>query len=145
MKPFAPAKALPARFLPRFWADRSGANALEFALVSPAMLFMIVAIVQLGLALHKGSTVQWAAENAVREAMLDADLTAADLQTAIQARLLELGDNTQVAVNYALEEGEVVSIGRIEVTYDYPIYLPLMDQINARFTVDTRIPVPAVG
>jgi Flp pilus assembly protein TadG len=48
------------RFGRRFTRDQSGASALEFAMISPVLLFMIIGIIQLGFALNKGATVQWA-------------------------------------------------------------------------------------
>ena len=75
-------------FLGGFARDRTGAGALEFALVAPALIFLIMATIQISLALYKGSTVQWASERVLRMAMVDADISAATLQAQLQAAAL---------------------------------------------------------
>ena len=73
----------------RMMTGESGAGALEFALISPALLFMIIGVIQVSLALYKGSTVQWVSERAVRVAMIDASVDAAALTQIIEADLAE--------------------------------------------------------
>lgn len=128
-----------------FVRDRSGAGALEFALVAPVLIFMIIGIMQIGLALQRGSTVQWAAERAAREVMLDGQFSQGALQAAVEAELVALGDTLPVTVSYTVSPGEVVSIGRVRVDYAYPVILPLVDQFKARFSVDTEVPFPTGG
>jgi Flp pilus assembly protein TadG len=141
----APVTVRPWLCLRRFGRDRSGAGALEFALVAPALIFLIVGIMQLGLALHRGAAVQWATETAIRQVMLDGDVTAQDIQASIQALLAETGVLTQVDVTYSVEVEELISVGRVEVSYDHAVNLPLMDVFYANFVIDTSIPLPMSG
>lgn len=123
-------------------AGESGAGALEFALISPALLFMIIGVMQVSLALHKGSTVQWVSERAVRVAMIDASVDAAALTQIIEADLAELGEDLQVEVTFNVDETGTVPVGRIQVEYAYPVTLPLVETFHARFSIDSRVPMP---
>ena len=121
--------------------DRSGAGALEFALVAPALIFLIMATIQISLALYKGSTVQWASERVVRMAMVDEDISAATLQAQLQADLAEMGDDFQVEVSYQVDTTGDLPIARMQVHYSYPIILPMVEAFRAQFTVDSSVPL----
>lgn len=129
------------RFLHRFRRDPAGAGALEFALVSPALIFMIIATLQISLALYKGSSVQWASERVLRMAMVDGDVSSAALKAQLEADLLELGDDMQVEVSYTVDQSGEVPIARMQVNYSYPIILPMVDAFRAQFTVDSSAPL----
>ncbi|WP_203291495.1 TadE/TadG family type IV pilus assembly protein [Maricaulis parjimensis] len=130
--------------LRRFGRDRSGAGALEFALISPALIFMIIGVIQVSLALYKGSTVQWIAERAVRTAMIDASVDASALTQIIQTDLAEMGEDLQVEVAFQVDDTGAVPIGRIQVDYAYPVTLPLVETFYATFSVDSVVPMPQV-
>ena len=133
----------PAAFLRRFRRDRSGAGALEFALIAPALIFMIVGVIQVSIALYKGSTVQWVAERAVRTAMLDSSVDSDRLREIIEADLMEMGEDLEGEVAFLVDDSGVVPVGRITVNYAYPVALPMLDTIQAHFSVDTAVPMPA--
>ncbi|MCR9266205.1 MAG: pilus assembly protein [Alphaproteobacteria bacterium] len=128
----------------RFGRDRSGAGALEFALISPALIFLIIGVIQISLALYKGSTVQWIAERAVRTAMIDASVDAAALTQLIESDLAEMGEDLQVQVAFQIDDTGAVPIGRIQVDYAYPVALPLVETFYATFSVDSVVPMPQV-
>ena len=128
-------------FLTAFRRGDSGAGALEFALVSPALIFLIIAMIQISLALYKGSTVQWAAERVLRVAMVDEDVTAAALQAQLEADLAELGDDLQVEVSYVVDESGDLPIARMQVNYSYPVVLPMVEAFRAQFSVDPSTPL----
>ena len=140
---FARARRSDRALLERWCRDCRGASALEFALVSPVLIFLIVGIVQTGLVLHRGSTLQWAAEHALRTAMLDAEISPQTLHGLIGQRLQEMGDDGEFVIEWTVTEtAEAYSIGNLAVTYDYPVVLPMMDIFHARFTVETSVPLP---
>lgn len=130
------------RLRKRFTRDQSGASALEFAMISPVLLFMIIGIIQLGFALNKGATVQWVSERALRTAMLDRDVSAVELQSLIQTELATMGNRFEVDVAYTIDSAGPVAIGRLTVDYKFPIILPMMDVFYSQFSVDTSIPLP---
>ena len=127
----------------RFRRDRSGANALEFAVVAPPLLFLIIGILQVSMALYKGSTVQWVAERELRQAMISNEVSSASLQQSIQEELRALGDDFQVVVDFQVDNSGAVPVGRVRVDYNYPVVLPLMDTFQAQFSVDTSVPMPS--
>lgn len=128
--------------LRRFGRDRSGAGALEFALISPALIFMIIGVIQISLALYKGSTVQWIAERAARVAMIDASVDAAALTQLIESDLAEMGEDLEVQVVFQVDNTGAVPVGRIQVDYSYPVALPLVETFYATFSVDSVVPMP---
>ncbi|MHA6287620.1 TadE/TadG family type IV pilus assembly protein [Maricaulis sp. CAU 1757] len=131
------------RQLPRrFRRDRGGASALEFALVAPALIFIIVGVLQISLALYKGATVQWVTERSLRVAMLDASVDAERLRQDIEAELAALGQDLVIDLDFAVDHSGAVPVGRVQVGYTHAVHLPLMEPIQARFSVDSSVPMP---
>lgn len=127
----------------RFGRDRSGAGALEFALIAPVLIVLVFGIIQVSIALYKGSTVQWVAERAARAAMIDRSIDAAALTQIIETDLAGMGEDLTVEVVFLIDESGAVPVGRIQVDYIYTIMVPLIAPIEARFSVDSRVPMPA--
>lgn len=126
----------------RLCRDRSGAGALEFALVAPVLIVLIVGVIQVSLALYKGATVQWVAERAARAAMIDRNIDASLLTRIIQEDLAGMGEDLAVEVAFQIDETGTVPVGRIQVDYTYPIVVPMLAPFEARFSVDSRVPMP---
>ena len=132
----------PRQLLRRFRRHQGGASALEFAMVAPALVFIIVGVLQVSLALYKGSTVQWVAERSLRTAMLDASVDAERLRQDIEAELAALGQDLVIDLDFVVDDSGTVPVGRVQVGYTHAVYLPLMEPIQARFSVDSSVPMP---
>ena len=56
----------PARFLARFRRDRSGGTAVEFALVLPAFVMLVLGVISAGQLAHATNSLHYAVEEAAR-------------------------------------------------------------------------------
>lgn len=119
----------------------AGTSAVEFAMIAPLLILMIFAIIQLGIAFHKGSSVQWASERVLRMAMVDANVTQAELQAQMDAELADLAGGLDIQVGYAVDRSGAVPIGRMTVDYAYPVTLPGITTFYARFEVRSSAPL----
>jgi len=125
----------------RWRRSEDGASALEFALISPVLVMMIIGSMQVAIAFHKGSSVQWASEQALRMAMVDADMSQVELQAAVEERLSGLGSGLDVQVAYVVDRSGTIPIGRMTVDYVYPVTIPLLKTFDARFQVSSSAPL----
>jgi hypothetical protein len=130
-------------FFRKFAQDLRGVSALEFAMIAPALIFIIVGILQLGIVLNRSANVQWASERAAREIMLDRELNQTDLQALIEQKLATISGEYVIEVAYTIDATGPIHIGRMVVTYQYPVVLPLIEPFTAWFKVDTTIPLPS--
>lgn len=125
----------------RWLACRAGTSAVEFAMIAPLMLLMTFAIIQFGIAFHKGSSVQWASERVLRMVMVDSSVTEADLQAQMDAELADLAGGLEVEVGYVVDSSGTIPVGRMTVDYAYPVTLPGITTFYARFEVRSSAPI----
>ena len=125
------------QILGRQWARERGSYAVEFALISPVLLVMLMGTVQLGFGLYTGSTVQYCVERVARSAMLDRNITSEQIQSKVNAALADQGSNISVTVHYTVDNSGAVPIAEISTTYPYPLQIPFLTVYNMTFTVDT--------
>ena len=117
-----------------------GAAALEFAIVAPAFVVLVVGILQLGYTLHNGASVRWAVETAARTALLNGDATESTIQAAVDAQLAALGSTAAIDIAYAVDTTGSVDVGRITGVYSHRVSVPLVPEFDARFSVDVSVP-----
>ena len=67
--------------------DSSGASALEFALVAPALFLTIAGAAQVGWTLHCAATVRWSLETSARNLLFNPSESADTLKQAMVAKL----------------------------------------------------------
>lgn len=126
----------------RWRGETGGASALEFAIIAPALILLIFGIMQLGLAMNRGASVQWAADQAARQVMLNPAVTESQLRSVVEARLAELSDNFTVQVSYSVDQSGPVKLGRLVVDYDHAVAIPMLEIFTAHFTVRSLVPLP---
>ena len=96
---------------------RRGAALIEFALVLPVLLLLLLGLMELGWAFFKASQLTTAARAAVREAIRP-DATSADVQAKLDEMMQRMGMGG-VSYVLALEPGVSVEPGEpIEVTLE---------------------------
>ncbi|MCR9079940.1 MAG: pilus assembly protein [Hyphomonadaceae bacterium] len=117
-----------------------GATAIEFALIAPVLMSMVLMALQIGLALHKGNTVQWAINKAARAALLDTSLDEAAIQDYIDARIKTIDSNAAVEINYNVTTVGTAALGTISGTYYHEVEVPFFPSFTARFDIDVSVP-----
>lgn len=125
----------------RLMAERSGASALEFALVAPLLLILMVGVVVLGQAAYAVASMQWAIEHSVRQFMISKTITGAELEALVRERLGPLGD-IEMTIHYSEDEADVIPVARVTAAVSYPVALPLIPAFNLNYTIETHVPRP---
>lgn len=133
----------PARFLRRLFTNRSGMAAVETAFLIPAFFTLILGGMNFGVAFYKGLTVQWSVERAARRAMIDATLTEAQLQAAINATLDDIDSNLVIDISLTEDLSGVIPVARVSGAFNHPVEVPFMPVIDTTFKIDIRVPRPA--
>src|SRR5258706_12782288 len=80
------------------WRDTSGATALEFALVSPVFIPLLVGLFQVAWALHSAATVKWSLETASRSLLLNPSETATTLKSDMVGLLAGRASSSNLTV-----------------------------------------------
>ena len=132
MKPFVFAKLIKRR--------EDGATAVEFALLAPVLITLIMLILQIGLALHKGNSVQWAINKAARAALLDDSMDKVQIQAFIDERIRTIDPYASITIDYAVTEVGSAEVGTISGTYYHTIEVPFLPVFTAKFDIDVSVP-----
>jgi hypothetical protein len=108
--------------------DESGQSVVEFALVLPMLLLLLIGILDFGRILYSHAHLHMAAQESVRKGGLGAK----DLEITQFARnYVHLGDPTQLKVTISPTEANRRSGDYLKVTLQYPLqlYTPLLETI----------------
>lgn len=99
--------------------DRSGAAALEFALIAPIFLLVVVGIFQLGLAFHASAGLRNGVEAAARYAQIYPRPTDSQIQSMFTQNTYGLNNTrlTGPTLNYVTVDG--VRYVDVSASYDY--------------------------
>lgn len=108
-----------------------GATAVEFALVLPILLVLVIGIIEFGRAYHVQTTLSNAARDGARVMALQDSATAARATAKDSAPGLSLTDS-MIAVTPTRCASDTTAAGQVSVTIDYPFalvsgFLPLDD------------------
>jgi Flp pilus assembly protein TadG len=117
--------------------DHRGQTIVEFALILPVFILVLVGIVDFGRAVYASSTIQNAAREAVRVAIVDQNATV--IETAAIEHAVSLGiDGTDVDVTFLDPDyttgpcsttPNVGCIAEVEVRYTYNAATPILGNI----------------
>ena len=138
MNIFASARARPFR---RFARDAGGATAVEFAIVVPVFLAIMMTIWEFGFAQHKLSSIRFAMENASRSLMVNNALTEAQLSTMVKTQLSSIADNN-VTVRLSSTTVSGATVKTLTGTYTSSIGIPGMATIPISWSTVVSTPMP---
>jgi Flp pilus assembly protein TadG len=125
----------------RYLKDASGAAAVEFALISPALFMLIVGGFQLAWTLHCAATVRWALETNARALMLNPSESSSTLKSAMVSSLN--GKATASDLTVTITQDTSNPNGTLLVatsTYSTTLAIPFMDSHPLSFTSTTKVP-----
>ena len=125
--------------------DRAGQAMVEFALVVPIFLLLVIGVIEFGRAWNLQQTITDAAREGARRAVVfDPTLTVAEVQTAVKAKIQAAGfDSTQATIVWqdctaactaladfnALARGDVLNV-QVRMPYRFIFLKPLMNLAN---------------
>ena len=131
------------RALRRLLRDRTGAAAMEFALLLPVVATSIVGLLQFAWALHCAASVRWALETSARSLLMNPSATAQDVKSAMAARLTNVADmsNVSIALSTQTANGGARVIHAAS-TYVYNLQIMFLPAWRLTFNAATDVPAP---
>lgn len=130
-----------ARLARRFSAERSGTSAIEFAIIMPVFIILLIAGVAFGQGFYAIGSVQWAVERTARDLMVDGNLSEAQYEARVRA-LTENFTGMDFEVAYTTQSYGEIEVMQVRTLLRYPVRIPLMDTIWLQYPVETYAPRP---
>lgn len=124
-----------------FRRDGQGSAAVEFALVAPILLTLILGMLMLGIAYYQGMSVQWSLERSLRTAMIDPEVSAQEIEDRMLEELGDIPVDTLV-FDYNIEDSGDVPLAVATVDYDVPLQIPFIPAVSLHFTAESAMPAP---
>jgi Flp pilus assembly protein TadG len=123
--------------------DEAGTTAIEFAVIAPVLILLVLAILQFGLALQIRSEMGQAAARAVRHVMLNPDANDTEFKAPV-FKSLDSYDSRKLNVTAGQVTVGNTVFRTISVSYDLSISLPGSSLDLVTLTVFRRTPKLAV-
>ena len=130
------------RLATAFFASRDGASAVEFAMILPIFVTMVLGTLQMAIVYYQAGTVQHALEETAREVMIDPDMTLSQIESSIENRLEEL-TSQQATVTYSVDSSGPVSIAQVNASFTIQVVIPFVPRFSVPFDAETHIPLLA--
>jgi Flp pilus assembly protein TadG len=127
----------PAISFPR---DERGSSALEFAIIAPAFIVLLIGIISVGWAMHCISSLRLAVEQSGRALQVDPSLTQDQLATMIKNELKSIGDPKVNVSMSNLPDLAGVQMAKITATYNFEISIPLLPPYEIHYTTSVSVP-----
>lgn len=110
--------------LARIGADQRGAAAVEFALAIPALITLMIAILQFGIVLHASGGVRHAVGEGIRHAKVYPDATEAQIYDKVRNSMA--GVNPAGITSLTFERGTAngADFGRVTMQYELQPVIP---------------------
>lgn len=124
----------------RFRQDRSGATAVEFALIAQVLLLMIYGIVEFGQALYLRNDLSYAASQTSRAILLNPSLTGAQI-AQIATDAMVRADTAELEVTVSTETLDGVRHRVVVVSLPYSLSLPLGELSSITLSATSRTPI----
>ncbi len=116
-------------------ASEGGTSAVEFALVAPVMIMLLLGIMQFGWTQHRLSSVRSAMERANRALLIDPQLTQAAAQAIVTSHL-DTTANTDVTVTLTTETIAAGKVARLTTLYVAEFGVPGLATFSIPFRVN---------
>lgn len=127
-------------FLSRFAVSKAGASALEFAILLPVFVMLVMGTVQLGLLFYQAGTVQHALEETARDVMVAQQMTPSQVESAIKGRLEKL-TSVDVLVTYSVHAVGDASVAHVNATFTLDLIIPFVPAVSVPMAAHTSIPI----
>jgi len=128
----------------RLFRCRRGATAVEFGLVAPAFLVMVLGAVEVGRAMWIKATLQFAVEEAARYAIVNTSASTATVATQAQTSCTGTGMSANVC-NGAFAAVQDTTGGRtyvsITATYNFQVIAGIVPYPDVTLNAKSRVPL----
>ena len=120
--------------------DEAGASAVEFAIVGSILIAILLAVLQLGWALQIRSEMARAADQAVRQVMLDPDTDDEEFEAEV-AKALSGYEAERLVVEAGRTTIGTSNFRTVTVDYDLPLTIPGFPASLVTLSVSRRTPL----
>ena len=117
---------------------RRGATAVEFALVAPVFLIMVLGTIELSRALWIKATMQFAMEETSRYALVNTGATTSTLESYATTIISNYGVPTSGMTVSATSTATYISI---QASYTFQTIIPLLSIPDISLTAMSRVPI----
>lgn len=118
-----------------------GATAVEFALVIPVFLTLLIGTFQVAWIMHCAGTVQFSLESCARSLLLDPTITEAQLKSAVLAKLSGMVDTSKVNITLVADTSiPGAPVLRASSTYKPTLSIPLVADWSMTLRSTTTVP-----
>jgi Flp pilus assembly protein TadG len=125
-----------------FLTDQRGASAVEFSIVGPMFLLLLIGIILAGWYMNVLSSLRLALEESGRALEIDDDLTQTQLAAIVTDKLSAIGD-TNVTVTLADDTTVTgVTMKRVTATYTLNINFPFLPAQAVSIQQGVTVPMP---
>lgn len=129
------------QLLRQFWQARRGAAAVEFGMVFPLLIVLMLGVIMIGQAFFTISSVQWAIEKASRDLMIDPKRTGAQIEEKARG-LLDSMSGVDFAITFADEADGTFPLTRVNADVRYSVSIPLVPSFELKYRIETLVPRP---
>ena len=128
-----------------FVRGRSGAAAIEFALICPVLVMFILGTYAAGWAMHGVSSVDFALDRTARVLQLKPTLNTAELQKSIESVLKELGDQKVSVTMSTKTDAYGTQLAELTANYAFAIAIPFLETVTLNYqrTATVVLTVPS--
>lgn len=124
--------------LRRINRDERGAIIVEFAILAPIFLIMVIGIIDFGRLFWIKSTMQFAVEETARYAMVNSDATTDDLEAYAEGEASTLSGITFTA---STSTSDGINFRTISASYSYSFMIPIIPIGNITLAAKSSTPV----
>ena len=134
-------------WLRRLWRDCRAVSALEFALLAPVFLGLVIGAIEMGRAAYTQGVVSFAAEEATRYAVVNYAISEDEVRSMTADCLLGIDPDriNAIVVTGPIDPVDNTRTISVEVSYDFQFSLPMMPESVIPITGTSRgflIPPP---
>jgi len=125
----------------RFGRDEAGSSALEFAIIAPAFIVLLIGIISIGWGMHRISTVRLAVEESGRALQVNPGLTQGQLAAMIKDELKSIGGSNVVVSLSSQTDATGINIANLTAVYEFEISIPLLPSYQFHYTTSVSVPL----
>ena len=125
----------------RFGTAGGGTSAVEFALILPPFVMLLVGIFELSHMMFVSSSVQYSIERAARFAAIDPGVSDDDIANEI-ASLLQVSNAPYVDITISRTTIGMTNVARVSAHYDHIVSAPFIPEFTVGWDFETNVPLP---
>ena len=128
----------------RLIRDEQGSAAVEFSMVAPLFLVMVIGTFAVGWAAHSTHNLRFALAEGARALQLKPTITQSELQTLVRSKVFEAHGPEDVSVTLTIDPlGAGVKLAHTTASYPVTFTVPLVGSYSFSYSVSMTVPVTA--